>query len=494
MIDFATRFLWAKIQLDQLCLLRSDKAIRNALDHLPRGLDETYVRILQKIQLENMDCIEDVKAMLRWLVGSTAPLTMHEIAEVIAIVPEDKCRNLDAIATDPREILSFCGSLVVSESNPKLRHSPIVSLAHHSVREYLTSSRILDTSVAIFHMDMMDVAARLAETCIQYLGFTDFKSPCGTPHDLVSRLRSYHFLQSASRQWHTHVRESAASRPSKSLIKSLGWFLDTNVAHENYASWRQVFEDFRYVTFQDTVNPPSMYYAALFGLEEVVVHILGTGVDVNGSVNASQFPPTALHIASMAGYSNVVKLLIDKGASLDVRASQKSLTPLDMAAEAGREAAVKELLAAGASVHSTSKSGATAFYRAARSGSTKVVGMLRAAGSDINVKTWSGWTALHEAIELNHEDVFDQLLSWDVDLNVRNRHGHRALEAARFYKRQSMFRKLISKMEQESAATSSNPLTKSEREYLEPRTDTVDEPIVILRSPFQSRRSQTTSF
>lgn len=486
-----TRFLWAKIQLDQLSLLRSDKAIRKALEHLPRGLDETYVRILEKIQQENIDSIEDVKAMLRWLIGSTAPLTMHEIAEVIAIVPEDKYRNLDAVATDPRDILSLCGSLVVSESNPEIRHSPIVSLAHLSVREYLTSPRILDTPVAIFHMDMIDVATRLAETCIQYLGFTDFKKPCVTTHDLVSRLHSYPFLQSASLQWYAHMRESATSRPPKSLIKSLGWFLDASVDHENYSSWRQVFS---HATFEDASKHSSMYFAALFGLEEVVEHLLQTGADVNALVNALITPPTALHVASAAGNANVVKLLIDKGASLDVRASQKSLTPLDMAAEAGRDDAVEALLAAGASVHSTSNSGATAFYRAARSGSTKAVNMLYLAGSDINAKTWSRWTALHEAIELNHEDVFDQLLSWNVDLYIRNRYGHRALEAAVFYKRQSMLGKLIIQMDQEETAVGSSILTEAETRYFETGIVTGDEPLITARNYPQSRRVRTASF
>ncbi len=77
--------------------------------NLPRGLDETYTRILQKIQEESPDSVDCVKTILRWLIGTAEPLTLDQLAEAISIESFDTCRDSDAIATDPRD-LAFAGA------------------------------------------------------------------------------------------------------------------------------------------------------------------------------------------------------------------------------------------------------------------------------------------------------------------------------------------------------------------------------------------------
>lgn len=55
---------------------------------------------------------------------------------------------------------------------------------------------------------------------------------------------------------------------------------------------------------------------------------------------------TALHIASLAGRLEVVKLLVEKGAEINVQ-SQNGFTPLYMASQEGHSEVVKYLLARG---------------------------------------------------------------------------------------------------------------------------------------------------
>lgn len=56
---------------------------------------------------------DDMKAMLRWLVGAMAPLTLEEIAEGISLRDGDKALDGEGIATDPTSLASLLGSLII---------------------------------------------------------------------------------------------------------------------------------------------------------------------------------------------------------------------------------------------------------------------------------------------------------------------------------------------------------------------------------------------
>lgn len=71
--------------------------------------------------------------MLRWLVGTADPLTLDQLAEAISIEPSDIHRDSDAIATDPRDILTHCGSLVRIDDHER-SGCPFVHLAHLSIQ------------------------------------------------------------------------------------------------------------------------------------------------------------------------------------------------------------------------------------------------------------------------------------------------------------------------------------------------------------------------
>ena len=57
-------FQWVKCQIDQLCKLRNDKAVRSALNDLPKTLHDTYIRILQKVEAEKPEEVEMVQRLL----------------------------------------------------------------------------------------------------------------------------------------------------------------------------------------------------------------------------------------------------------------------------------------------------------------------------------------------------------------------------------------------------------------------------------------------
>jgi hypothetical protein len=69
-------------QLDEIAKLKTMRDIREALNHLPAGLRETYENILVKVP---PGCVEIVRQVLQWLVCDVWPLTLAELHECLAI-------------------------------------------------------------------------------------------------------------------------------------------------------------------------------------------------------------------------------------------------------------------------------------------------------------------------------------------------------------------------------------------------------------------------
>lgn len=94
--------------------MKSDKTIR-ALLKLPRTLEDTYVRILQRLEREYEEDIGNVQKILRWLVKGVRTLTLDELAEALSIDLDDEdstAMDFDAVWTDLEDVLVLCGSLV----------------------------------------------------------------------------------------------------------------------------------------------------------------------------------------------------------------------------------------------------------------------------------------------------------------------------------------------------------------------------------------------
>ena len=83
----------------------------------------------------------------------------------------------------------------------------------------------------------------------------------------------------------------------------------------------------------------------------------GTGIDVNAR---DQTFGTLLYVACEKGYTDIVQLLLDKGANVNQPANQYDWTPLMIASQKGNDEIVKILLAAGANPNQMEKDGETA--------------------------------------------------------------------------------------------------------------------------------------
>ena len=151
-------FRWIQCQLDMLQRIRTLRALKDAPQALPAGLDETYDRVLMSIGDGDH---EYVLRMLHWLVGSERPLSFTELAEAIALNPDKDHLDPAERLMFPEEIFELCGSLI------RMEEDQTVVLAHFSVKEYLLSGHLArkDQRLAKFAVDA-DGSRRHLSMCI----------------------------------------------------------------------------------------------------------------------------------------------------------------------------------------------------------------------------------------------------------------------------------------------------------------------------------------
>ena len=112
------RFRWVALQLAELEKCSSQYEIEKQLAELPEGLDETYSRILKRIDKKHR---ADTKMFLQWLAFCRRPMTIKEIAETTTVdfaSENSPVFNRDKRYSDPRDVLVRCSSFV-SESEGK---------------------------------------------------------------------------------------------------------------------------------------------------------------------------------------------------------------------------------------------------------------------------------------------------------------------------------------------------------------------------------------
>lgn len=128
----------------------------------------------------------------------------------------------------------------------------------------------------------------------------------------------------------------------------------------------------------------------------------GQGLEVNGCANDDR-KPGPLHVAAENGNTEVIKLLLERGAELDARRGPKWETPLHWAARATSKEAVEVLLKAGADPK-LKCNGSTPLLMANRSwgsvnGRGRTMAALVQGGADINELGAKSRSVVHDILE-----------------------------------------------------------------------------------------------
>ncbi len=157
--------------MDTLSRCRSVSELREALRSLPKDLDDTYARVLKAIDDDGN--YAQVFKILRLLVGSNEPITIAEAAETIPIELDMTPQvDLERRLVDSDDVLSMCSALVVLETQRvDTDGKRVLRLAHFSIREYLLSTRIHESTMSHWQMDTISCHLFIARLLITYILF-----------------------------------------------------------------------------------------------------------------------------------------------------------------------------------------------------------------------------------------------------------------------------------------------------------------------------------
>ncbi|ATZ57686.1 hypothetical protein BCIN_15g02370 [Botrytis cinerea B05.10] len=328
-------FRWVVCQLDMFRKCMSVSAIRKAMKTLPKSLDETYERILQQIDVDHQS---EVSKILQALTVAVKRLNVEELVEILAIdIDSDlPCFDEDSRLLNPEIILSICSSLVTkfeprSGQDEELKtkwkrdlpsqesgsSSPAVKLAHASVADYLTQS-----TTSPFHFTQYTARQFMAQACLAYLLNPEFSQ--GHEQKLLkSRYRKYPFLRHLTLNWPRYVNREPGD-PDDYLAprtrKLLRAFLETHKLEHggNFAFWLGMMMPSAIGKESFVLRTHPLYYAASFGLEDIVRIILDTEPDIDINALGGRAHATALHVACYREHYKVAKLLLERGADPDI--------------------------------------------------------------------------------------------------------------------------------------------------------------------------------
>ena len=472
------RFRWAYCQLETLrqCPLRY---VSSTLEELPETLDETYEQILQGIPKKMQ---KDAHRIFQWIMVSSRPLCVEQLAEVFAINFDEEISGIPTFDPNWRDpnaetvVLSACSTLVaIVDAGWRGR---TVQFSHFSVQEYLTSDRIANGEhVSRFHIHPKPAHTLLAKACLSVLCHLDYSID-------RDKIKNFPLAEYAAEHWVKHARFEDVS----SYIRD-GMDLIFEKDKPHFAAWIWVrnIDDkygnyYGYTAHPEQPDAVPLYYAALCGFGGLVERLLTAhpqdlnaeggvwGSPLNAALakghpnialflldrgadwkNWGKTNQTALYIASSHGHTDVVRSLIDRGVDLNVKCQDWDVgedvmwTPLHVAIHEEHPNIVLLLLEGGADTETRSESDETALYMASSLGRDDIVRQLISHGADLAAECQtlevvpdptsrsqspSKWTPLHVASCYGKTPVTRILLEHGANPNAPDNKGSTALHWA----------------------------------------------------------------
>jgi hypothetical protein len=379
------------------------------LNELPESLDGTYERILQNIHKEKWKCAHRI---FQCVAVASRPLRVEELAEFFAFNFDEgptPTYRADWRPEDPLDaVLSTCSSMLAVV---EVEGFKVIQFSHFSVREFLTSTRLTEArdTISRFHVSNTPAHTLVTQACVGMLLHLD--------EDISNdSLKDYPLAEYAAKHWLNHARFRKVSESTQDGMKRL---FDPRTHH--LAVWVWIFDPAWRCRSWRSIHPPQprrscLHYAAFLNVQDVITFLV---VECSQNVNALGYHGTALHEASSRGHVELARMLIERGADVNIQDKYRS-TPSHLALEDGHVELVLMLIERGADVNAQDEDGFTLLHLASKGGHVELARVLIKCGADVNAQDNYKSTPLHLASQGGHVELARVLIEYGAVVNVQD--------------------------------------------------------------------------
>ncbi|KAF3934908.1 hypothetical protein ABW19_dt0205838 [Dactylella cylindrospora] len=276
-------FIWVDLQISELCSEYSVGNIEDALQNLPKDLDELYKRVLDRIQ--RLRKLEVAREIFLWVAYAIRPLTLQELIEATTLNDPDitswtQLRQRAEI--DSAKWLQHCENLVTLDKGAQ-----IVRFAHSTVKDFLVSAAALG---ADYNGDPSRHHKVLGDCCIKYFQFPEIigdQQKC--QHSTISKQQAQALkwlpdtitkAESSWGSWLTHKVYQYALRPESNLggrnaSSALVKVKDDRLAIAQRRSFKQLLRAYNFLEYA-TYHWVAHYEIAFPDVDELPQYISDT--------------------------------------------------------------------------------------------------------------------------------------------------------------------------------------------------------------------------
>lgn len=172
-----------------------------------------------------------------------------------------------------------------------------------------------------------------------------------------------------------------------------------------------------------------LWRAAANNNYEIALLLLENGANANQETKVPPLNSTSIAFPCQEGYLEMVKLLVDHGADVNLQGF-RNFTPIRVAAQNGHLEIVKYLAEHGADIDFKAMDGATPLEHAASKGHLEIVTFLVETGANVNNIDAEGDFPLGEAAKKGYTAIIEVLINAGADLQIKDSSNRTAVEMA----------------------------------------------------------------
>jgi len=165
--NFQGMFLWVTAVLDHLISLDDLDDLEEILHKPPRGINEVYQKLLERLCRLNEYEIAWIREIILWSVMAKQALTSAEMKDAILLSRERYDRRKTSRLRDIESTLDKAAPII---QRVKFQNQTTVALLHDTFRQFITSKEDGPKGIAAqFLVDPGDANCTIAASCMTYL-------------------------------------------------------------------------------------------------------------------------------------------------------------------------------------------------------------------------------------------------------------------------------------------------------------------------------------